>query len=254
LIVGPRFDSSDWRHALIRRTLARISWKHAVGEVCLIIIGILVALAVDAWWDRRQDAATEQAYLQQLLLDVDANDQAIRDVLNRHSAAVDAATRLATSFDAPGSLPSCEVMADMLLSALTWQPLELRTGTYSALLATGDIRLIRDSDLRAAVIRYAGVVDTVTRAVSQTEGEAWTTAQPFRRRVEFFWRSLEPRATSAPPLWAGCNFQPLRHDAEIREALFSTHLLHSNRIEAMKDLAGANDALRARLRPVVASR
>jgi hypothetical protein len=222
---------------------SRIDWRQAAGEVCLIMLGILAALAVDAWWDSRTDAATERAHLHQLLVDIEANDRAIVDTLAGHSRALDATTRLAAAFDAPGALPSCDTLANWLISALTWKPLDLRTGTHGALLATGEIRLIQNDSLRTEVIRYAGLVDTVTRLSTRTEDNAWASAHTFRRRVEFFWRMFQPGTASEPAPWSGCDFQPFRKDPEIREALFSTHLLHLNRMGFVEDLAAVNTTL-----------
>jgi hypothetical protein len=35
------------------RGLMRVDWQKAFGELSLIIIGVLAALAVNAWWDSR---------------------------------------------------------------------------------------------------------------------------------------------------------------------------------------------------------
>jgi len=43
-----------------------IDWKHAVGEVFLIVVGVLVALAVNNWNTDRQDRQTELSLLQEL--------------------------------------------------------------------------------------------------------------------------------------------------------------------------------------------
>ena len=228
--------------------ISEFDWKAAVGEVILIMISILAALGVNDWWDRRKDAAIERTYLEQLALDIDANAGTLEMVITRHEEAIDAATRLALAFDASGALPSCDALCDRLASALTWAPLTLRTGTYSALLTTGELRLIRNRSLRAEIVQYGGLVDAVMRQSNQTETESWSTALPFRRRVEFFWRLFLPRDPSAPPPSASCNFEPFRHDPEIREALFSTHLLHLNRLEAVKELAAANDTLRSHIK------
>jgi hypothetical protein len=230
----------------------RFDWKHAIGEVILIVVGVLTALAVDAWWDRRKDEATERAYLQQLLRDVEANESALDAVIAAHTNGINGATRLASAFDAPGALPSCDALAEMLETALMWAPLQLRTGTYSALLATGDIRLIRDDGLRSEVIQYAGLVDVVTAALIRNESDAWASAYTFRRRVPYFWRLFQPRRPSDPPPSAGCHFEPLRHDADVREALFSIHLLHENRNGSVKELAAANKTLRSRLAAEIA--
>jgi hypothetical protein len=77
-------------------------------------------------------------------------------------------------------LPDCETLADLLTGSLQWASLELRTGTYSALLTTGDIRLIGDSGLRADVIRYAGLVNTVNMQLAQDAPQGWSASEVFR--------------------------------------------------------------------------
>jgi hypothetical protein len=232
----------------VRRLIGSVGWKSALGELLLIIVGILGALAVNAWWDGRKDASTEASYLQQLLADVDANERVIKEFMDYHAGGRDAATRLASHFDAPGPLPGCETLADLLTTSLQWASLELRTGTFSALLATGDIRLIRDDALRGEVIRYAGVVNSITMLLAQDEPQGWAASQVFRRRVTFFWKLFETPKPSDPPLWTGCNFEPFRRDPEVRAGLFTTQLLHNNRVKNMEQLAVANALLQSELR------
>jgi hypothetical protein len=148
-------------------------------------------------------------------------------------------------------LPGCDTLADLVASSLAWATLDLRTGTYVALLATGDIRLIRNDAVRGEVIRYAGLVDAIKGQLAQDVPQGWSASQVFRRRVTFFWRLFEPRQPSDPPLWSGCNFEPFRRDAEVREALFTTQLLHDNRVEAVKSLAEANANLQLQIRDEV---
>ena len=48
----------------------RRDWRPGVrwfgAEFLVVVTGILVALALNAWWGSRQDAAREQAYVRQL--------------------------------------------------------------------------------------------------------------------------------------------------------------------------------------------
>jgi len=50
----------------ISRILNSVSWKHAVGEVLLIVIGITIALSVNSWWEDKQDRRAEALILLQL--------------------------------------------------------------------------------------------------------------------------------------------------------------------------------------------
>ncbi len=50
--------------------MTSFNWKYAVGELVLIISGILIAFTLNAWWEGQKDALREQAYLEQMLADV----------------------------------------------------------------------------------------------------------------------------------------------------------------------------------------
>jgi hypothetical protein len=232
----------------VRRVLNQIEWKSALGELALIVVGILAAFAVDAWWDDRQEAARAVSYLRQLRVDLDANERVIKEFIDHHAAARDSATRLAAYFDAPEPLPGCKTLDELLTATLEWSSLDLRTGTYGALLATGDIRLIRNDELRGEVIHYAGAVNTMNLHLEQDEPQGWVASEVFRRRVTYFWRFFESRPSSEPPIWAGCNFEPFRRDPEFRSGLFTEQLLHSNRVGAAQQLAAANANVQSKLR------
>ena len=50
----------------------------ATSEILLIVVGVLLALAIDAWWAERQQRDSERRYLESLLADVrtDVNEYA----------------------------------------------------------------------------------------------------------------------------------------------------------------------------------
>jgi hypothetical protein len=56
--------------------------KRVLGELLLIVAGVLSALALDSWWEDQQDRQEETGYLEQLLLD-------LRDMENRVQASME---------------------------------------------------------------------------------------------------------------------------------------------------------------------
>lgn len=61
----------------LRRVLYPVNWKYAIGELVLIIAGILIALAASGWSQRRNDAQTELRYLGEIKSALEAD---LRDV------------------------------------------------------------------------------------------------------------------------------------------------------------------------------
>ena len=42
------------------RLLEPLNWRYAVGEVTLIVVGVLIALGLDAWWERGEERNVER--------------------------------------------------------------------------------------------------------------------------------------------------------------------------------------------------
>ena len=236
--------------ALLRNLGQSPSWKRALGELALIVMGVLIALAVNAWWSRRQDDARERAYLRQLLVDVQGNEQDIDRVLVQSRGAITALERLVDAFDAAGPLPACATLDSLVRTSLTYSNVDLRSGTYAALMGTGEVRLIRDDSLRAQVISYASEAEGASARLEQWVPLMWDTAEPLRRRIEYFWRLSRPAGSSESPPWSDCDLEPLRREPEVRAALFAIHLAHRNRVDALEEVGEANRRLRRSLEPV----
>jgi hypothetical protein len=232
---------------LLRNLGPSPSWKRAFSELALIVVGVLIALAVNAWWSRRQDDARERAYLRQLLVDVQGNEQDIDRVLAQTQGAITALERLVDAFDAAGPLPACDTLSSLIRNSLTYSSVDLRSGTYSALMGTGEVRLIRNDSLRAQVISYASEVEGASARLEQWIPLMWDTAEPLRRRIEYFWRLSRPAGSSEPPPWLECDLEPLRREPEVRAALFAIHLAHRNRRDALEEVGEANRRLRRSL-------
>jgi len=68
-------------------------WRFVLGEIAITTVGILIAVAVNAWWENRQDRRTELEALREMRagLTIDLHD--LREDLSRYRR-VDRSTRL----------------------------------------------------------------------------------------------------------------------------------------------------------------
>ena len=114
--------------------------RRAVGELAIIILGVLIALWVDELRQTRTDRATEAAYIQGLAMDL-RNDLAELDSAAVWSSRFEAAAGTVLSF-----LDGESKDLDSLVSAVAiagWQyPPEFSTHTIDDLRSTGNLRLI----------------------------------------------------------------------------------------------------------------
>lgn len=141
-------------------TSRRSSSVRVLGEFSLIVAGVLTALAADAWNERRRETLVAEAHLEQLRRDTRENQELLRAAVVDQDLGVQSvnAIRRAWRSDSPVSVDSMQVY---LVERRLLQPasVQLVRGTLSALIATADINLIGDQEVRVAVLNYIAQVD-----------------------------------------------------------------------------------------------
>ena len=62
--------------------VSAVPWKRLIAEFAVIVASVLIALAVDSAWDRRQERNRAREYLKQLLLDFSKTDSRLKGAMN----------------------------------------------------------------------------------------------------------------------------------------------------------------------------
>ena len=130
----------------------KIPWKRIATEGAAIVVSILIAFSIDAWWQERADRADEAASLARLvrnlgddILDLDGNLERARTGLhaarwlaeNRDTRPVDISALKQALFD----IGHCSVLL-------------LNSSEYTSLRSSGDFRLIRDKELLQTITAF----------------------------------------------------------------------------------------------------
>lgn len=95
-------------------------WAQVVVELALLVLGILIALAVDGWMEDRRDASSERRYLELLVRDLDRDLAVLDEFLGYEERQV--ADSVFAYFALRGGVPAedREAVADAL-TRLTWR-------------------------------------------------------------------------------------------------------------------------------------
>lgn len=132
-----------------------------VKEGAAIVISILLAFAIDAWWDERALRTEEQ----QVLRGLRAEFISVRDVLSDHKdvhgenlRALEEFLLAAEGDNVAAARPIVDVAMLELLSPMTT---DLGVGILDALLSSGRIEILSNRSLRAKLAGWAGVIEEV---------------------------------------------------------------------------------------------
>ena len=200
--------------------------------------GVLAALAAQAWWEGRQERARERDYLRQLLVDTRENERRLGDAIGIDSVSGVSVARAMTALLASGPLPPPDSLGEWVRGSGSSSDPRLVTGTYQALMGTGDLRLVRNDSLRARLATYAAELGSETERQRQLRGAmqdavpAMARALPFMRGV--FLGDAHPGATDVARF---------RTDPEVGGVLLTLQAASVNRLSGLRHLREETRAL-----------
>jgi len=129
----------------------------AVGlELVIVVAGVVMGFQVTAWGQTHADREKEQVYLRQLSLDLVETERRADSIGLMMAPLTRAPRRLAQAHFLPEPPPRDSVITWASLAPVYYEVSPV-LGTAEALVATGDIGIIRDDSLRTAITAYLEV-------------------------------------------------------------------------------------------------
>lgn len=127
-----------------------VNWRHALGEVVLIVIGILIALAISDWNDRRIQRTEELALLGEIRTALSADVQTLEALLGQVR---DGAARIEQLLDTLDARPPYTPEMDALFGAAYGiRTSNLNTTAYETIKSVG-LRHISNPELRSQIVK-----------------------------------------------------------------------------------------------------
>ena len=124
---------------------------YAIGEIILVVIGILIALQINNWNEQRKEIAQEQKILLQLKLDFNKNLEQLDEKISMRSDITEASIKLLGFIDNPEfvELDSIFFQLSFLLTDPTFDPVE------NNLIESGNLHLIRNDSLKLKLTNWS---------------------------------------------------------------------------------------------------
>lgn len=132
---------------------------YAIGEIVLVVIGILIALQINTWNQARLERINEQGILKDLKVEFDANFSDLDRVLNQHQ-------RILKELKALQLITKSETYTSSHLDSLTnslikWFSFTDRPGASNNLISAGHLNIIQNTELRDLITQWTGNVNDV---------------------------------------------------------------------------------------------
>jgi hypothetical protein len=193
---------------------ASVPWKRLFAELAVIVAGVLIALAADAWWERRLEREEARDYLQQLLVDFQETEQRLHGTIAGDSTTLESVSRvidraLRGNFPPPDSL-------DLPTRYNQFEPL---TGTLTALIEGGDLRLIRNDSLRFELVAFSAQIDAAGQILGHSETLIFNSIERVSLGRARHSRSAVRRSASRGAGWSEVDVIGVLNDPDVLSAL-----------------------------------
>jgi len=126
----------------------------ALGELVIIVMGVLIALGVDNWNEDRKEASREASYLTGVLTDLRSDSLALVRRLAIADRGLRVADRLMELRRDPTATASADSLTVWFAQAAFVDNFQVLDHTYREILGAGGLRLIRSDSLRRMLTGY----------------------------------------------------------------------------------------------------
>lgn len=161
--VSPQPETEAQPRRLVFARLAaavrRQDWFMVALEIAIVVIGVVIGFQVTSWGQERDLRDREDAQRAALREDFVANRQQLTDVLADLEVAVARQREMLRVVHGHSPRPSQDSLDMLVFSTVTFRRFKPVMGAYDAMLSAGDLRLIRDPDLRSNLAQFAELAD-----------------------------------------------------------------------------------------------
>lgn len=126
--------------------------KYAIGEILLVVIGILIALQVNNYREAQQTKARETAFLIGLRSDLLLNLDELERSITRYSRATRSAEVMISYFEGK-PITNTDSLNFHIMEVLYWDPFIRNNSTLRELVSTGSLGILSDDSLKNELLR-----------------------------------------------------------------------------------------------------
>ena len=143
------------RKSLIENDQMKKYTLYAIGEIALVVLGILIALQINQWNQNRVDRIQEQQILAQLIEEFEDNKQQLESKIYVRDGLIQSALRIIDHMDTKGAMET-DTLNHLLAMTIFRPTFDPASGVTNELLASGKLYLIQNQELRILLTNWSG--------------------------------------------------------------------------------------------------
>lgn len=134
---------------------------YAIGEIILVVVGILLALQINNWNEARKRNIEEEKLLTALIEDFNENKVRLEKAISRETDMVRMSKSLIKAMQSDQkAIPPDSIRFWVTSGAKSWWKTEFVTGTYDAMVSSGNISILENDNLKRVLSQFSADIDS----------------------------------------------------------------------------------------------
>jgi hypothetical protein len=156
-------------------------FKYAIGEIVLVVIGILIALSINNWNNELNRKNAEKVIIEQLIADLTKSEIELKEIKESIEKQAKASAIVCHAFYKK-DLPSDSIYEYMRLplGTATFSP---TLGTARSIINSGNLTIIKSEDLKNRITAYVEVVEYKLKDINRYEETYFRNGQMLLKEV-----------------------------------------------------------------------
>lgn len=151
------------RQKLVKKGKVKSYLLYAIGEIMLIVIGILIALQVTNWNESKKDKKIEHTYLEAMKVEVEENQKKLERVIKKNDKGIENAEKLVELLNQPPSdvlnVEISKLFNEIFKYKIKNNP---NTGVLEDIINSGNLNKISNFQLRNIIASWEVYYSQVT--------------------------------------------------------------------------------------------
>ena len=169
-------------------------FKYAIGEIFLVVIGILIALQINNWNEQRKNIAKEKNILKLLHKDFKRNLSEFKRIKDLHLNTLEKQNiilRNVSKVPEKTAMDSISKYGKGIFGGFTYNA---SNGVIESLISSGDINLITNDSLKKYLVSWKDILEDYTEEEVLSQNLWRTTIEPFLINKSIFYNPQDERS------------------------------------------------------------
>ena len=146
----------------------KINWRYTLGEILIVIIGITIAFSLNNWSERSKEKAQREQYLINLKNDIEADKAALEKNYAEIETKMIAAQKVLPVLGSNDTAAKMGAIQD-IFAVVVISNFSAKDITYNTLINSGDLKLIKDFELKTAIESHYSEYELMMKAYERQE-------------------------------------------------------------------------------------